>query len=42
MEVKFRGKNINEFVHIVMTCYLDTENGNVIDTKIEYVDHFIA
>lgn len=41
MEVKFRGKNINEFVHIVV-CYLDTENGNVIDTKIEYVDHFIT
>lgn len=25
-----------------LLCYLDTENGNVIDTKIEYVDHFIT
>lgn len=26
----------------ILLCYLDTENENVIDTKIEYVDHFIT
>lgn len=26
----------------ILLYYLDTENGNVIDTKIEYVDHFIT
>lgn len=25
----------------ILLCYLDIENGNVIDIKIEYVDYFI-